>query len=230
MPRPAAKIPRSCATCGNQFLAFRAEVKRQGGKYCSRACTGAGLSQQAKDHNQKILCKCLRCGTEFTVKPSRVKDGKAGKYCSHSCRSKNRARPALERFLKRFTKADNGCWIWLGAAHPYGGFSLEPGKKVGAHQAAWLLLVGPIPKGLFVCHNCPTGDNPRCVNPAHLWLGSSADNTHDAQAKGLMPHGERHWTQRKPHHRDPHTGRFESVTERPPIPPTVQQSVADGNL
>lgn len=74
------------------------------------------------------------------------------------------------------------CWEWTAARHPsgYGTFYFN-GKWSRAHRTAWELANGPIPEGLLVLHRC---DNPPCVNPRHLWLGTDADNTRDMIAKG----------------------------------------------
>lgn len=76
------------------------------------------------------------------------------------------------------------CWIWTGARMRYGYF--QYGKKlIGAHRVAWELRNGPIPDGLYVLHRC---DNPPCVRPDHLFLGTAADNTADMVAKGRYRH------------------------------------------
>jgi hypothetical protein len=88
---------------------------------------------------------------------------------------------------------DNDCWIWIGQQDKdmYGKFQLhENGKQIHlrAHQYSWQLYTGrPIPKGLKVCHHC---DHPYCVNPLHLFIGTTLDNNRDAVEKGRNPHGE----------------------------------------
>lgn len=95
-------------------------------------------------------------------------------------------------FWKRVDKSGE-CWIWTGQLknEGYGSFRMN-GTQWRSHRLAWTLLVGPIPEGMVVCHNCPGGDNPACVNPAHLFLGTRADNNHDMAAKGRVRQGEQH--------------------------------------
>lgn len=84
------------------------------------------------------------------------------------------------------------CWIWTGARprHGYGHIGDGAGKVLKAHRLSWMIHNGPIPSGMCVCHNCPSGDNPACVNPSHLFLGTHKDNSTDMVAKGRASRGE----------------------------------------
>jgi hypothetical protein len=85
------------------------------------------------------------------------------------------------RFWARVQKTD-ACWPWIGGKTKAGYGLFGPGNtKRLAHRIAWELTHGPIPVGLFVCHTC---DNPPCVRPDHLFLGTAGDNADDKHAKG----------------------------------------------
>jgi predicted DNA-binding protein (UPF0251 family) len=86
----------------------------------------------------------------------------------------------------------DGCWLWMGHCMPKGyGQVRVDGRVQLAHRYSWELCVGPIPSGRWVLHNCPGGDNPGCVNPLHLWLGTAADNSADMVRKGRSTRGDR---------------------------------------
>ena len=120
-------------------------------------------------------------------------------YCNkHYQRLRNHGSPSIvkciqgatseERFWHKVKKTD-GCWEWL--AHKdkdgYGNFKVK-GKTVSAHRFSYELHTGEIPQGLFVLHKC---DNPSCVNPDHLFLGTHQDNMNDMVNKDRSDHGEK---------------------------------------
>lgn len=79
---------------------------------------------------------------------------------------------------------ETGCDEWTRKSHWHGGYgklSAGRGTLIRAHRFAWALVNGPLPKGAVICHRC---DNPKCCNPAHLFLGTKADNTADMYLKG----------------------------------------------
>lgn len=87
-----------------------------------------------------------------------------------------------KRFWAKVRKDRDGCWRWIAAVtrYGYGAFTVRS-KYIRAHRYSWELHNGPIPEGLCVCHRC---DNPGCVNPAHLFLGTFKDNAIDCSTKG----------------------------------------------
>lgn len=100
------------------------------------------------------------------------------------------AMPVTDRAMRRrfWSKVDesggpDACWLWTRqrTAKGYGIFSWSRQEPRRAHRVAWELVNGPIPDGLNALHRC---DNPPCVNPSHLWLGTTADNNADMTAKG----------------------------------------------
>ncbi len=111
-----------------------------------------------------------------------------------------------DRFWQKVNKTDD-CWFWTGMKSPKGYGKFWTGKKFErAHRFSYTLNVGTIPLGMLVLHHC---DNPCCVNPIHLFVGTHADNTRDKMAKGRQakgdnspsrlhpesrPRGEHHWS------------------------------------
>lgn len=96
--------------------------------------------------------------------------------------------PLAERFWSKVDRSGE-CWLWTGARDHagYGIFCLEgrPHPRwVGAHRVAWMLEHGEIPAAAVAMHTC---DNPRCVRPDHLRLGSQSENLRDCFAKGRHP-------------------------------------------
>lgn len=90
----------------------------------------------------------------------------------------------LDRFWNKVdcSGGEDACWTWT-AYHGgrYGTFGIRHGTTIYAHRFAYLTEHGAIADGLSVLHGC---DNPQCCNPAHLFLGTQADNMRDKAAKG----------------------------------------------
>ena len=106
-----------------------------------------------------------------------------------------------ERFWDK-VRITPGCWEWEGYKERAGygrvGWGSKKNNKMLTHRGSWILTHGDIPDGMCVMHKC---DNPGCVNPGHLQLGTHQENMadRDRKGRGAMPDnsGDNHWTRRR---------------------------------
>lgn len=178
----------NCLLCKkdlNQFF-----KNKKGRKYCSRDC-------EIKFKNKIEVC--LNCKKEFTYLFIK---SKKRTHCSYIC-SKNspyRIRSDSYKLLSKEEKLnklkmlfnkhtikglDSECWIWEGSFNTsgYGCLEWNGGKYISAHRASYLIHFNDLPSNLSICHKC---DNPTCVNPSHLFLGTPKDNAQDRDKKGRL--------------------------------------------
>lgn len=118
-----------------------------------------------------MIVECKFCKNKFDKKDQR-------EFCSNRC-----------NIMGNIKIADNGCWEWQKGCDEFGyghfrDFSNK--KQQNTHRISYKTFKGEIPKGKFVCHQC---DNPKCVNPSHLWIGSCKENMQDASNKGRTHKG-----------------------------------------
>jgi hypothetical protein len=130
---------------------------------------------------------CQFCGQLFLSTDKH--EERRARFCSKNCYNQLKAGPFPERFWAKVGKTES-CWLWTGSrlGRGYGMFR-HNGKTVKAHRIAWELEYGPVPQGLYVLHTC---DNPPCVRPEHLFLGTQFANMRDMVSKGrCRPQGQR---------------------------------------
>lgn len=128
---------------------------------------------------------CVECSEPFETRSAAAARG--AKYCSSKCRvagvSRGNVRDPQKRFWEKVKRGSaDECWEWQAGcfADGYGAFSIDR-RPHRAHRVSYEMMVEPIPDGMHILHDC---DNPKCVNPAHLSLGTHADNMADMNAKG----------------------------------------------
>lgn len=151
----------------------------------------------------KVALTCFVCGAGFSVIPSRANKART---CSLACWNQHQkavnppemkpkwpywkpcsSLPIAERIRARSVVMGSGCMEWTDRLSRAGyGRTTYLGKEWGAHRLSWFLKNGPIPDGMNVLHKC---DNPPCINPEHLFLGTHLDNMRDMAAKGRAKSG-----------------------------------------
>jgi hypothetical protein len=136
-----------------------------------------------KHEKQIRVCSVEGCGGKPRMHGMCIKHYQ--RWAHHG--STDDPRPTVEaRFWSKVKKADgDSCWEWTGARQKngYGSFRLGD-SNTSAHRASYIINVGPVSADIFVCHKC---DNPPCVRPDHLFLGTAEENNHDREQKGRSP-------------------------------------------
>ena len=168
------RITRQCAYCGKDFEVKPSAAARSPAKYCSRECV--------ENSPKGVTRPCQNCGEPVYASSARTAAGH-GLYCSKKCAPQHQAVPVEERFWSKVkTGGPNDCWEWQAFRNTDGyGLVRHEGRMHSAHRISFLLSGRELVDGLEVMHSC---DNPACVNPAHLSLGTHQDNMADRIAKG----------------------------------------------
>lgn len=168
----AEPIIRRCKTCGNPLKSYQLNA-------CGRTCQGA-------QRRVRVEKTCVGCGNIFTVKPGEAK--RTGRpFCSRDCALK-REKPIEEKFWAKVQKTET-CWLWIGTCNNQGyGETRLHNRYCLAHRASYELAYGPFAARLDVRHKC---DNPPCVNPEHLELGTHLENMRDSVERGRNARGEK---------------------------------------
>lgn len=198
-----------CASCGIPFELSKSQAK--GRIYCSQEC-----SKSHRRLSSLVELVCQECGKLFQITRGDARSGNAErrrKYCSAHCATESMRntenleideveeessvlvgidtikRKDVVRFWSKVKLADSDeCWEWqagLAKTNGYGWFYCD-GKNGHAHRFSWQIKHGKIPVNRLVCHTC---NNPACVNPGHLYLGTPGQNMQDKVKAGRQTKG-----------------------------------------
>ena len=141
---------------------------------------GSRQDRPGSNNGDSVPFACAQCGATRR---------QVNRFCSHACYSASITEPIEPRLWRRVIKTE-GCWIWIGARTGSG--SVRHGQITWkaryrspqkVHRVVWELLRGPIPRHQQINHTC---DNPICVRPDHLYLGTQDDNMKDAAARSRL--------------------------------------------
>jgi len=181
--------PKPCEYCGTDFMPPRSRYR-----FCSRSCSASWKIRQpafrdrlySEEARRKIGMK-IRA---WLLSGSAEAKEKMHRWQTAGVRAQQMAAQGLaHNFWLHIRVRENGCWEWEGSRGPSGYGSVRvDGRSEYVHRHAWVLRYGPIPDTLHVLHRC---DNPPCINPAHLFLGTNRDNVEDMCRKSRQAKGDR---------------------------------------
>lgn len=192
-------VPMGTTVGVEAWVAFKGYCMREKCKNCDVKLT---LDNVSKATATKFRAVCKPCRSKAVVKYQQSIPERRRAYANKFARSSGRVKqyPCLTcsvlcykiyakafcspkcRFLSYVKKTDS-CWLWIGAKNRrgYGKMCFEGNLHATTHRVSYQIFKGPITEDMFVCHSC---DNPSCVNPDHLWLGTPQDNKTDQLEKG----------------------------------------------
>lgn len=164
--------------CGKTVL--RQSSHLPGIKFCSRGC-----GVRNREYRTERICP--KCGKHFLVLTCKLKQrGYLAKFCSQKCRTVIDP-PTVATLSEYYTEDENGCWNWNRRLFSGRATIKVNCKDVMASRYVWALFNEPIPRHLLACHKC---DNPRCIRPSHIFIGTTQDNSADMVAKKRHAFGE----------------------------------------